>query len=153
MAEIQLVVFKLQGEQYAAPITRVREILRPLRVTRMPRVAASIRGLFNLRGQVLPLVDSKNRLGLAPPAAAEGKDPRARVMVVEAQGEAFGVMVDEVVEVLRCQDSDLQSPENVLDLPAGRFIGSVLDLEGRLVLVLDLDRMLEGAAANDEAAA
>lgn len=153
MAEMQLVVFKLHGEQFAAPITRVREILRPLRVTRMPRVAPHVRGLFNLRGQVLPLVDSKARLGLAAPGLPDPKDPRARVMVVEAQGEAFGAMVDEVVEVLRCQEEDLQSPQNVLDLPAGRFIASVLDLEGRLVLVLDLDRMLEGAAENDEAAA
>jgi purine-binding chemotaxis protein CheW len=155
MAEIQLVVFKLQGEQFAAPITRVREIVRPMRLTRMPRVAPFVRGLFNLRGQVLPLVDSRSRLGLEPalPALPEAKDPKARVMVVEALGEAFGLMVDEVVEVLRCREEDLQAPQNVLDLPAGRFIASVLDLEGRLVLVLDLDRMLEGAAGSDEAAA
>lgn len=151
MAELQLVVFRLDGEQFAAPITRVREILRPLRVTRMPRVAPFVPGLFNLRGQVLPQVDSKARLGLA--GKADPKDPRARVMVVESQGEAFGLMVDEVIEVLRCQSDDLQEPRNVLDLPAGRFIASVLDMEGRLVLVLDLDRMLEGAAENDETAA
>lgn len=152
MAELQLVVFRLDGEQFAAPITRVREILRPIRVTRMPRVAPFVRGLFNLRGQVLPLVDSKARLGLSQRTIVDPKDPKARVMVVESQGEAIGMMVDEVMEVLRCDEEALQSPENVLDLPAGRFIGSVLDLEGRLVLVLDLDKMLEGAALNEEAA-
>jgi purine-binding chemotaxis protein CheW len=149
---MQLVVFRLDGEQFAAPITRVREILRPIRVTRMPRVAPFVRGLFNLRGQVLPLVDSKARLGMTQRTQLDPKDPKARVMVVESQGEAFGMMVDEVMEVLRCDEESLQSPENVLDLPVGRFIASVLDLEGRLVLVLDLDKMLEGSAENEEAA-
>jgi purine-binding chemotaxis protein CheW len=152
MAELQLVVFRLQGEQFAAPITRVREILRPIRVTRMPRVAPFVRGLFNLRGQVLPLVDSKARLGLVERTVVDAKDPKARVMVVESQGEPIGMMVDEVMEVLRCDEESLQSPDNVLDLPAGRYIASVLDLEGRLVLVLDLDKMLEGATLNEEAA-
>lgn len=157
MAEIQLVVFRLGSEQFAAPITRVREILRPVRVTRMPRVAGFVKGLFNLRGQVLPLVDSMARLSLAPSAApvpnAAAKDVKARVMVVEAQAENVGVMVDEVLEVLRCDEADLQAPRNVLDLPAGRFLSAVLDLQGRLVLVLDLDRLVEGAADHDGLAA
>lgn len=158
MAEIQLVVFRLGSEQFAAPITRVREILRPVRVTRMPRVAGFVRGLFNLRGQVLPLIDSKARLGLAPSAAVAGpalagKDVKARVMVVEAQGENVGVVVDEVMEVLRCDEADLQAPQNVLDLPVGKFLSSVLDLKGRLVLVLDLDRLVEGAADGEILAA
>lgn len=155
MAELQMVVFRLQGEQFAAPITRVREILRPQRLTRMPRTAPHVRGLFNLRGQVLPLVDTKARLGLAPPGseAAAARDPKARVMVVEAQGEPCGLMVDEVLEVLRCREEDLQAPANVLELPAGRCLAAVLDLEGRIVLALDLDRMLEGAVGETDAAA
>jgi purine-binding chemotaxis protein CheW len=151
VAELQLVVFRLGREQFAAPITRVREILRPLKVTRMPRAASYVRGLFNLRGQVLPLVDTKARLGLVPrstpeQAQAQAREAKARVMVLEAQGESVGLMVDEVLEVLRCDDAALQSPRNVLDSTAGRFLASVLDLEGRLVLVLDLDRLVEGAA-------
>lgn len=152
MAELQWVVFRLAADQFAAPITRVREVLRPLRVTRMPRVAPFVRGLFNLRGQVLPLLDTRLRLGLGPSADTFAKDPRARIMVLESQGEPVGLMVDEVMEVLRCAEEDLQTPANVLDLPAGRFLSSVLDLEGRLILVLDLDRLLEGAAAGAEAA-
>ena len=149
MAEMQLVVFRLGHEQFAAPITRVREILRPLKLTRMPRAASYVRGLFNLRGQVLPLLDTKARLGLTSHATAEqlhGREAKARVMVLEAQGESVGLMVDEVLEVLRCDDAAMQSPSNVLESTAGRFLSAVLDLEGRLVLVLDLDRLVEGAA-------
>ncbi|HXC64646.1 MAG TPA: chemotaxis protein CheW, partial [bacterium] len=152
---LQLVVFRLGREQFAAPITRVREILRPVRVSRMPRTAPFLRGLFNLRGQVLPLLDTKARLGMqaspgsgAAPAQPEGpaRDNKARVMVLEAQGENVGLMVDEVLEVLRCDEADLQAPRTVLDSSAGRFLAAVLDLNGRLVLVLDLDRLVEGAA-------
>jgi purine-binding chemotaxis protein CheW len=158
VAELQLVVFRLGHEQFAAPITRVREILRPLKVTRMPRTAPFVKGLFNLRGQVLPLLDTKARLGIRsrpdegqPGAAGRAvalapKDVKARVMVLEALGEGVGLMVDEVLEVLRCDDAALQAPRNVLDSGAGGFLASVLDLEGRLVLVLDLDRLVEGAA-------
>lgn len=152
MPEAQLVVFKLAGEQFGAPITRVREILRPVKATRMPRSAAFVRGLFNLRGQGLPLLDLRARLGLAQ-AAAEPVGPKgakARVVVVEAGGEAMGIQVDEVLEVLRCQEEDLQSPRSVLDLPSSRSLASVLDQAGRLVLVLDVDRLLDGAAGDLE---
>ena len=152
MAELQLVVFRLGREQFAAPITRVREILRPVRVARMPRTASFLRGLFNLRGQVLPLLDTKARLGMAPSTgsgqAHEGpaRENKARVIVLEAQGESVGLMVDEVLEVLRCDEEALQAPRTVLDSSAGHFLAAVLDLNGRLVLVLDLDRLVEGAA-------
>jgi purine-binding chemotaxis protein CheW len=148
MAEAQLVVFRLGKEQFAAPIERVREILRPVKFTRMPRAGTFVQGLFNLRGQVLPLLDLKARLGLqkaAAPAMPEARDNKARVVVVEATGEAFGVQVDEVLEVLRCDRDNLQSPQSVLELQAGRSLASVLDQEGRLVLVLDVERLLDGA--------
>jgi purine-binding chemotaxis protein CheW len=149
-----MVLFTLGSGHYAAPITRVREILRPVRVTRMPRAASFVRGLFNLRGQVLPLIDTKARLGMeaAQVPTAQGRDQKARVMVVEAAGESVGLMVDEVMEVLRCDDSALQAPQNVLNLPQGRFLSSVLDLDGRLVLALDLDSLVAGAAGTEYAA-
>ena len=102
MAETQLVVFRLGAEQFAAPITRVREILRPVRVTRMPRVATFVRGLFNLRGQVLPLVDSKVRLGLAPLGVsltrqlALSRTPPERIVLLGATARflaAYGVLL------------------------------------------------------------
>ncbi len=147
VADVQMVVFKLAGEQFAAPITRVREILRPVRFTRMPRAADFVRGLFNLRGQVLPLLDLRARLGLKL-ASPDLKENRSRVVVVEAAGEAMGIQVDEVLEVLRCSEEDLQSPRSVLDLPSSRALSSVLDMAGRLVLVLDVDRLGRGGSGD-----
>ena len=154
MAETQLVVFRLGTGQYCAAIARVREILRPVRIARMPRVAPFVAGLFNLRGQVLPLIDTKARLGLEAGAAPTGvgREVKARVMVVDAGGESVGLMVDEVVEVLRCEETALQAPRNVLELPSGRFLSAVLDMDGRLIYALDLDRLVEGAAEAEAAA-
>ncbi|MGH7441058.1 MAG: chemotaxis protein CheW [bacterium] len=144
MAEERWVVFGLGALQHAAPIDRVREILRPVPVTRMPRVAPFVRGLFNLRGQVLPLLDTKARLGLAD-ATASGP-AKARVVVVETAAGGFGLMVDEVFEVLRCGPEVRQTPEAVMELSAARFTESVLDLGGRLIFVLDLDALVEGVS-------
>jgi purine-binding chemotaxis protein CheW len=94
-------------------------------------------------------MDTKARLGMTASAHSnEGpaRDNKARVIVLEAQGESVGLMVDEVMEVLRCDEGALQAPRTVLDSSAGHFLAAVLDLEGRLVLVLDLDRLVEGAA-------
>ena len=144
MADAQWVVFSLGPWQYAVPINRVREIQRPVQSVRMPRVAPFVRGLFNLRGQVLPLIDTAARLGLT--AAPEGAEGKRRVVVVDAGGGSFGLMVDAVLEVLRCDESAPQAPRNLLDLPAARFVAAVLDLDGRLVFALDLDRLLEDIA-------
>jgi len=152
VAEAQWVVFRLGTWQYAAGISRVREILRPVQAVRMPRVAPFVRGLFNLRGQVLPLVDTKARLGLDAFRGTADAAGKARVIVIDAAGGSFGLMVDEVLEVLRCDDSALQAPPNLLELPAARFVEAVLDLKGRLVFALDLDRLVEDAAEAGHAA-
>jgi purine-binding chemotaxis protein CheW len=141
--EIRLVVFRLKGAQYAAPIERVREILKPVRFIRMPRAAEWIRGLFNLRGRVLPLIDTAARLGLK---RENEFAPKARVVVVDAGGEEVGLVVDEVLEVMHCDSSAVQAPENVMEAPREAFLDGVLDLEGRLVLVLALDSLMAGAS-------
>ena len=128
--------------QYAVSIARVKEVLKPIPSVRMPRVASFVRGLFNLRGQVMPLLDTKDRLGLVEETPAPAG--KARVVVVDAPGGSFGLMVDEVLEVLRCDESALQVPHTISDLPTARFVESVLDLDGRLVFILNLDRIVEG---------
>lgn len=148
MAEEQWVVFGLGTWQHAVPIAKVREILRPVPVTRMPRVAPFVRGLFNLRGQVLPLLDTKARLGLDS-ASVSTVQTKARVVVVETVWGAFGLMVDEVLEVLRCGGEARQSPRSVMDLPAARFVQAVLDLNGRLIFALDLDAVVGGAVGTE----
>ena len=147
-AEVKLVVFELAGEQFAAPIERVIEIHRPQRLTRMPRTPGFVVGIFNLRGRVLPVIDAKARLGIAPREAAplaralKSHEIKGRVMVVEAMGEHAGMVVDAVHEVLACPAEALQSPEGVMGTAAGQFLKGVVEHEGRMILVLDLDRLL-----------
>src|SRR6266436_237911 len=93
-SELILVVFRLGHEEFALPIASVIEILRPQKLTRMPRAPHFVQGVMNLRGRVFPVVDLKKRLSL-PPAAADAK---TRIMVVDFHGDQMGLIVDEVRE-------------------------------------------------------
>ncbi len=143
MAGAGWLAFRVGPWHYAAPVARVREVLRPVRAVRLPRAAPFVRGLFNLRGQILPLVDLGSRLG----TEAVPSPGRERVVVVEAVGGAFGIRVDEVLEVLDEAAGDPQRPDGPLSLPDPSLVAGVLDLNGRLVFTLDLERVFGSPAA------
>lgn len=140
---VLVLVFRLAGEEFGVEIGAVREIVPvPERITRLPQAHAALTGVVNLRGTVLPLIDTRRRFGLP----ARGVDETAQVLVLETGGAPVGFVVDTVVEVLRAD------PALIRPAPGdpSRHPGPVSDLiglpEGRLVLLLDLDR-LTGADA------
>lgn len=130
--ERALVVFQLGDEEYAIDVNRVREVVRVDRITRVPGAPAYVRGVINLRGRVVPVIDLRQRLGLNP-APAE----RPRIMVVEDGPALVGMLVDRASEVLRLQPGQMQPPDELLqEDDNGRFVEAVANLEGRLVVVL-----------------
>lgn len=136
---LQLVTFVLSGEEYAFPIMGVQEILRmrSVSVTAIPNSPSFIEGVMNLRGRVIPVIDLRSRFGL--PVAERGRTNR--VIVVEVSGRTIGVVVDAVVEVVRI---DARAIEPLPELVAGigsEFIVGVTRAAGRLVVVLDMERV------------
>lgn len=132
IAERALVVFQLQDEEYAITVERVREVVNADRITRVPGAPGYVRGIINLRGRVVPVIDLRQRLGLAA-AAVE----RPRIMVVEDGPVLVGMLVDRASEVLRVQPGQLQPPDEVLQGDENsRFVEAVANLDGRLVVVL-----------------
>lgn len=103
-ALVQLCTFRIGEEDYAIDIMRVREIIHPLPVTSVPRAPPFVEGVFRLRGEVIPLVDVRKRLGL-PPAA---QTRRARFLIVNVAGRRIGLLVDEVTEVVRLPRSQIR---------------------------------------------
>ena len=93
----QLCTFRVGGEDYALDIMRVREIITPLPVTPVPRAPSFVEGVVRLRGDVIPVLDVRKRLGL--PAAPPTR--KTRVLIVSVAGRRLGLVVDEVAEVLR----------------------------------------------------
>ncbi len=137
-AEEQLVIFELANEVYGVDISRVQEIIRMTTITRLPRAPEFVEGVINLRGKVIPVVDLKKRFGLA-----EGDRTKAsRIVVVDVGDHTIGMVVDAVSEVLRVHSSAVEPPSPVVTTIESDYIRGIAKLEGRLIILLDLDKVL-----------
>lgn len=136
--ERQLVVFQLGAEFYGVDIARVHEIIRLQTITRVPRAPAFVEGVINLRGKVIPVVDLRRRFGLE-----SSEHTRAsRIVVVEIGDNVVGVIVDGVSEVLRVTGASIEPPSPVVAGIESEYIYGIAKLDDRLVILLDLDRVL-----------
>ena len=138
LAEEQLVVFEIAGECYGVEIERVQEIDRLQPITVVPQVPSFIQGIINLRGRVTPVVDLRKRLGL--PNVQE--TPRTRIVVVKAEQEWVGLIVDAVSEVLRISRDCVEPPSSMVVSTEAAFVRGIAKLEERLIILLDLERVL-----------
>lgn len=134
----QVVVFQLGKELYGADISVVLEVSPLLRVTRVPRTPAYIEGVTNLRGRVIPVVDLRKRLGL--PATPPTKS--TRIAVAEIEGGKIGMVVDAVVEVLRVDASAVEPPSPMFSKIDTENVMGVAKVDDRLIVLLDLARVL-----------
>jgi Chemotaxis signal transduction protein len=146
MASEQLVVFQLGDEEYAVQISRVKEIIRFNGAVKLPNTPAHLEGIINLRGKLIPVVDLGKRFGLARAKAAG-----AQAVIVEASGREVGVVVDQVTEVLRLEDSAVDPAQAVGW--RGDFLRGIGKLDNRLLIILDLDKLFGGEDGAAEAEA
>jgi purine-binding chemotaxis protein CheW len=137
-AVMQLVVFMLGNEYYGADIAMVREVGPLERVTRVPRTPAYLEGVTNLRGRVIPVIDLRRRLGLPVSAATNA----TRIAVAELEGAQVGMIVDSVVEVLRVPAASIEAPPAIMSKVETEYLLGVAKADGRLVVLLDLGRIL-----------
>jgi purine-binding chemotaxis protein CheW len=140
MAEQQLVVFALGKEEFGIDISRVREIVRLQNITSVPQSMDFVEGIVNLRGQIVPIVDLCKRFLVAD--RSEASETERRIIVVHMSGQNIGVLVDGVSEILRIPDESIEpTPPIVASGISSDFIRGVAKVEGRLIIVLDLDRI------------
>ena len=139
--ERQLVIFQLAREVYGLDIHWVREIITLQEITRVPGAPEFVEGVINLRGHVIPVIDLRKRFGLEASA-----DPRrTRIVVVDVPPHTLGLVVDAVTEVLRIPENVVEPAGNILAGIDIAFISGVAKLEHRLVILLDLQRLLQAA--------
>lgn len=134
---LQLVSFSVAAEEYGLDILRVQEIIRTQQLTRVPNLPDYVEGVINLRGKVIPVVALRCRLGLEP---AE-PDKNTRIVVVDVHGQTLGFIVDAVSEVLRIS-SETVEPTPRIGAVEREYISGVGKLDSRLLLMLDLDRLM-----------
>jgi purine-binding chemotaxis protein CheW len=147
--EEQVVVFEIAGESYGVDIARVQEIIRPPAITAVPRAPEYVEGVVNLRGRVIPVINLRNRFGLPDTE----RDRSSRIVVLEISGQTIGVAVDAVSEVLRVPQDVIEAPGATLTGPQTAHLRGIAKLDERLVILLDLDRLIDADEAHAHAAA
>lgn len=136
--ELHLLTFALDREEFGIPVTQVREVIRVSEITRVPQAPAHVRGVANLRGRILAVVELRSRLGL-PPAELT---PRSRVVVVEVRERVLGLLVDSVSQVTKVPEASVApAPEEVVSTDAD-YVTGVARWQSRLIILLDLEKAL-----------
>lgn len=134
----RFLTFSLGSESCGIRVLAVQEIIRLPAVTPVPQLPDCWRGLINLRGRIIPVLDLRRRFGL--PASDRTDD--SRIMVVLVRQRMVGLIVDEVVEVLRVSKAAIEPPPSVGSSAGAEFTQGVGRIEDRLLIVLDLNRLL-----------
>ncbi len=135
---LQLVSFLIGNEEFAVDILKVQEINRLQQITKIPNSPDYVDGVINLRGRVIPVIDLRTRIGIA----RKEHDKNTRVVVVELDGKTIGFVVDAVSEVLRIPGSITEPPPPLTANINSEYITAVGKLEDRLLILLDLDKIL-----------
>jgi len=138
---LQLVTFNIGDEEFGVDILRVQEIIRTMDITHVPRSPEFVEGVINLRGKVIPIVNLRRRFGLE----ARTFDKRTRIIVVELSGLIVGFVVDGVSEVLRIDSGTVEPPPAIVGGVDSEYINGVGKLADRLLILLDLNRLLSGS--------
>ncbi|MGA9120473.1 MAG: chemotaxis protein CheW [Bacteroidota bacterium] len=135
---LQLVSFTIGEEEFGVDILKVQEINRMLDVTRVPNAPEYVDGVINLRGKVIPIIDLRRRFGME----RKEHDKNTRIVVVELSGKVVGFVVDAVSEVLRIPKSVTEPPPSIAAGIEAAYMTAVGKLEDRLLILLDLEKVL-----------
>ncbi|BAI80682.1 purine-binding chemotaxis protein CheW [Deferribacter desulfuricans SSM1] len=138
MALKQFVVFSLLNEKYAIDIMKVDEIIRMMEITTIPKAEYFIEGIINLRGKVIPVIDLKKKFGLEP----KEYDKYTRIMVVNIRDKKIGFIVDEVDEVMRIDEDDIDSTSTFTSNINDNFIIGVAKTEKGLIVIIDIEKVV-----------
>jgi purine-binding chemotaxis protein CheW len=132
------VTFRLAGESYALPVASVNEVLRVGTVTRVPDAPYPVRGIANVRGRIVPVVDLRTRIGLASTTV----DVRSRLLITTARERVVGLLVDDVERVVRLDRNQVEAPPDGVVTEQSEYLVGVYRRERDLLILLDAEKVL-----------
>jgi purine-binding chemotaxis protein CheW len=134
----ELIAFRIDGREFCVDIMQVRDIRGWTPATPLPHSPAYVRGVINLRGAVLPVIDMATRLGCKP------TEPSVRhvIMVTQVENQIIGLLVDAVSDILTVTEADIQPTPDVASELAKTFVRGVLAIDGRMISLIALDHVL-----------
>ena len=136
--DLQVVGFRIGNETFGVRIASVREIVRVPEITSVPSAPETVEGVINLRGKIIPVMDLRKRFGhvdIQP-------DKKNRILVVELQNKLIGLIVNAASEVLKIPPSDIEAPGSVFAEGESSYVTGVGKLKGRLIILLDVSKLL-----------
>ncbi|MGC1617078.1 MAG: chemotaxis protein CheW [Candidatus Acidiferrum sp.] len=136
--ELQIVGFRIGNETYGVRIAAVREIVRVPEITSVPSAPDTVEGVINLRGKIIPVMDLRKRFGhteIKP-------DKKNRILVVELDNKLLGLIVNSASEVLKIPPSEIAAPGSVFADGESGYVTGVGKLNGRLIILLDISKLL-----------
>ncbi len=134
----QLVSFVIENEEFGVDILKVQEIIRTVDITRVPKSPEFVEGVINLRGKIVPVIDLRKRFGMA----RKDRDNDTRIIVVELIDKVVGFLVDKVKEVIRVEKTVIEPPPELTTSINSSYITGVAKLQDRLLILLDLNKVL-----------
>ncbi len=135
---VRWVTFQLAGENYAVNVLSVHEVLKSTDITPVPGAPSAVRGILNLRGNVVTVLDGRQLFNLPPAPMTE----ETRILIVEVGGQMVGLVVDAVAEVIDLSPSDMEPPPGISAEESAAYIAGVVNLKDGLVILLDLSNIL-----------
>ena len=139
MEDVQVAAFKLLKEEYGVNILNVQEIKVLTDITRVPFAPDYIKGVINLRGSVLPVIDLKRRIGLEDAPYTDA----TRIVIMKIGEFSIGMIVDAVTEVLTISGRDINPAKDVSASTSTRFVSSIGNIDARLIIMLNLDEIVD----------
>jgi purine-binding chemotaxis protein CheW len=134
----QLIGFAVGAEEYGLELLRVKEVIRMRQITWLPKAPSCIKGIINLRGDVIPIIDLRERFGLA----AREQSAMTRIIVVDVEGKSVGMVVDSASQVLRVPADQFDPPPPVMGKVSRELITAVGKLGDQLIIMIDVDKIL-----------
>jgi len=134
----QFISFAVGAEEYGLDLLRVKEVIRMRQITWLPKAPSCVKGIINLRGDVIPIMDLRERFGLV----AQEQTAMTRVIVVEVDGKPVGMVVDSASQVVRVPVDQFEPPPIMIGAGARDFVNAVAKLGDRLIIMIDVDRIL-----------
>lgn len=134
---LHLVTFSVDGEEYGVDIGSVQEIIRVSQITAVPNAPDFVRGVINLRGRVIPVLNLRKRLDLADGMLTKN----SRIMIVECGTKVLGLLVDSVAQVIRIPIASVDAPPGEVE-GVKAFVKGIGKIDSRLIMIMELDKVL-----------
>jgi len=135
---VQWVTFHLENEKYGIKVMQVQEVLRMTEIAPVPGAPHYVLGIINLRGNVVTVIDTRRRFGLSDVE----NDDETRIVIVEANNNVVGILVDSVAEVVDLKSSEIETAPNVGNDESSKYIQGVSSRENELLILVDVNKLL-----------